>query len=249
MSLCQLPVEIILVICEYLEPFDLLHVSHVSKRLYDIMNDEYLWKGLCSSAFHCRAVEFHTSPRLHYFSVHKAVQHIIHSKQTSKIRDTSKVEERQILKTVIENENHLFENCQEALEYFLDNKEFIKAEHLLEHGLSLNKMDDEGCTLLHRFITKIPRNLRAIKWLLYKDADINLPDFISWTPLHYAVTMEDSRIISYLISQNADLNARDYRGDTPYDLALSITTEEIILKQLEPQKKDKKNINNNNNKL
>ena len=221
----DLPDEILVVICEYLGPFDLLHLSQVNKEYYGVINDPSIWQRRCQSAFHCRATSFGGSPRLHYFSVRRVVTQMLHGHQDI-LMDA---------RTTPPEELDSFQ----VLEELLSQREFEKASCLLEHGFPMNKLNDEGCTLLCALLQRddlapIGAKQEIIQWLLQQGADVNAADFVQWTPLHYAVLHGGIEILEMLVSRGARLRARDYQGQTPLALAQTMTDDPTILSLLRP---------------
>jgi ankyrin repeat protein len=54
--------------------------------------------------------------------------------------------------------------------------------------------------------------------LLNNGADVNAVDeYQSLTPLHYAVTRDDSVMVNFLLERGADIEARDKNGWTARD--------------------------------
>jgi hypothetical protein len=62
-------------------------------------------------------------------------------------------------------------------------------------------------------------DLKEVRKLLDKGADVNARDKYGWTPLHEAASYGHLDIVKLLVERGADVNARDKDGRTPLDLA------------------------------
>jgi len=60
--------------------------------------------------------------------------------------------------------------------------------------------------------------------------DINIPDKIGWTPLHYAASHSSLKCISLLLEHGASIDAMNDQGLTPVDLAINRHSSKIIQK-------------------
>lgn len=96
---------------------------------------------------------------------------------------------------------------EENLDDFLKNFDF----ETLDIG------DEEGNTLLHRFV-KIG-NTYGVDTLADLGANINAKNKKGETPAHIAVEIDDSEIYQILIDYGADLNIRNNYQRTPQQLA------------------------------
>ena len=62
--------------------------------------------------------------------------------------------------------------------------------------------------------------MSTVKYLVEEHgADVNLPDFWGYTPLHYAAIRGDNDLIRYLVSKGADVTAKTRLGQTTADVA------------------------------
>jgi ankyrin repeat protein len=62
-------------------------------------------------------------------------------------------------------------------------------------------------------------NLKLVKELVSKGADVNAKDKYGRTPLHYAAKEGHLDVVKFLVSKGADVNAKDEKGNTPLDAA------------------------------
>ena len=87
---------------------------------------------------------------------------------------------------------------------------------LLQAGIATNDVDHAHRSALHHAVRT--GNARLVEELLKVGADPRLQDYISWTPLHYAVLqgIEFSRL---LLHYNADPQICDDDGWTPFHIA------------------------------
>ncbi len=70
-------------------------------------------------------------------------------------------------------------------------------------------------------IRHVPDGFRStVKYLVEEHgADVNLPDFWGYTPLHYAAIRGDNELIQYLVSKGAEVTAKTRLGQTTADVA------------------------------
>ena len=67
------------------------------------------------------------------------------------------------------------------------------------------------------------------KFLIGKNADLNLTDELGRTPLHYAVFNDDIELVKAIVeSGRADINVKNLRGFTPYHEAITSENDYII---------------------
>ena len=89
-------------------------------------------------------------------------------------------------------------------------------------------------------LTKVEeKRLEIIKFLVEKDADINIKDKQGWTPLIWASWSGMDKIVDFLIKKGADINAKTDKGWTAL-MASSLRGYDKVVKIL---------IDNNANKL
>jgi ankyrin repeat protein len=90
--------------------------------------------------------------------------------------------------------------------------------------------DEEGRTLLHRFVWEdYLRGRETVELLISKGADVNTRDRLERTPLHDAAMRGSEEIAELLISKRADINAKEHVGNTPlHSAALSCRHQGII---------------------
>ena len=208
--LCELPCELIMMICEYLEVTDLVTLGQVNSHLRTMLDDQWLWLGLCKSSYNCQSTHLLHSARSHYVSVHTAV--------IAFLIKTHSFENAGSISLVTKDLFNDWKSSYYALEYYLEQKDFEAAEYLLDHGFSLSVLDDEGGTLLHRFIQKDGGHLDSIMWLIEHGVEVNGEDFVCWTPLHHAGYLRKMDVFNLLLKYNGDPNIVDYDEQTPYDL-------------------------------
>lgn len=220
--LSSLPDELILMICDYLNTNEVITLGQVNRRLYSVLNDPWLWFQVCKNRYDCKTEPISNHPRLHYISVHNAAVHFLEIHKMESLTSSNEAK-------------RIFWECNYGLEYYLERLEFKNASCLLEHGFSLSKMDDEGNTLLHRFVEKGEDYIDTIIWLLENGANVNAEDFVCWTPLHHAAFHKYYEITQVLIKFNADVTKKDYQDKTPYDIAVNENADDSYLLLFEQQ--------------
>jgi len=105
----------------------------------------------------------------------------------------------------------LFEACK--------NGEYSIVEELLEAGVYVNTMGNEGGTPLH-FLCCHSGDRDIAKLLLDKGANVNAKTNSGVTPLHVAVFHGgDQDVVKLLLNRGADLEAKDNEGYTPLHYA------------------------------
>ncbi len=100
---------------------------------------------------------------------------------------------------------------------------------LLDSGVDVNVKDKFGMTAL---MWASHRRFSAVKLLIERKANINLPADNGYYPIHEAVGGGHKEIISYLLEHGADINTRGQNGETPVFSAVgSIDRLEFMLKK------------------
>ena len=99
-----------------------------------------------------------------------------------------------------------------------------------EHRVNQNATTNNGLNALH---LAAQRNM-ILPFLYFKDIDVNLPDKIKTTPLHWAAYMNSEQVVGYLLSLNelTTIDARDEDGNTPLMLAVNYGNTRIVRKLL-----------------
>jgi len=90
--------------------------------------------------------------------------------------------------------------------------------NIANYFLSLGKVEKDS---LNRGLIKAAEkgDLRFVKKLLLKGADVNAKDKFGWTPLHHAVEQLHFQVVKYLVSHGANVNAETDVGRTPLHVA------------------------------
>lgn len=88
---------------------------------------------------------------------------------------------------------------------------------LIEHGLAVNRKDEQGKTVLYREVKR--KNYVTIKFLISSGADINAEDNEGKTVLFDACLegLPNLKMIDFLTEYGADLDYRDLMGNTVID--------------------------------
>lgn len=76
---------------------------------------------------------------------------------------------------------------------------------------NVNDIDKDKRTLLHH--AALLNNTAAIKLLIEKNADLNVPDYLGWSPLHYAAQQHRLEVANILIKAGANINSIDSYGN------------------------------------
>ncbi|MFC1894903.1 ankyrin repeat domain-containing protein, partial [Candidatus Dependentiae bacterium] len=93
-------------------------------------------------------------------------------------------------------------------------------------GLDLNAKDKFGNSLLHTAV--IGKNFRAVKYLLYSGANVNIQNACKQTPLNLAVKTENIDLAKLLMSFGADSKIKDKNNKTPIYLAKNLKSFENL---------------------
>lgn len=98
-------------------------------------------------------------------------------------------------------------------------------DKLLEQGVDVDVLDQDGLTALHTAI--IGRKDAVISHLLRKGASPRIKDRDGATPLHYAIQVGAMHIVKLLMKYNIDLNVADNEGWTPLHVAVQSRNKDI----------------------
>lgn len=117
------------------------------------------------------------------------------------------------LKRVLGNpEGFPNDTCDEAfgniLEYAIYHSPLSFVEKLLSLGADPNYPDGSYPGILAALSTNWPDKLNLIRLLISYGADIQMRGINDYTPLHYAVSLDDPDAVRLLLSLGADRNAR-----------------------------------------
>lgn len=110
------------------------------------------------------------------------------------------------------------------LEYAIYWSPFHFIETLLDRGCNPNYPDRSGFpSLIAALSTSRDDRLNILHLLLARGADVQQRGLNDWTPLHYAVSLDDGEAVKLLLAQGADIDARTRIDDcaTPVQLAES----------------------------
>jgi ankyrin repeat protein len=102
-----------------------------------------------------------------------------------------------------------------VMKFYIKDREFIKFKKLFEYSnFHVDQRDINQDTLL---IMAVKSNcIEIVEYLLLKEANINLSDRFSNTPLHYALKYKHFKIANLLISKKPDERAINFKGFTPW---------------------------------
>ncbi|KAL8245304.1 hypothetical protein R6Q59_011562 [Mikania micrantha] len=93
-------------------------------------------------------------------------------------------------------------------------------KRLLEGGVSINRADQYGWTVLHRASFKGRADIVQI--LIKKGVDLDARDNDGYTALHCAVESGHAEVIELLVKNGADVDARTIKGATALQIAASL---------------------------
>ena len=117
----------------------------------------------------------------------------------------------------LENKNGI-----SPLMYAINQRNYDMFNKLIEAGANINSKDkNNGNTLLHIAVTK--KDLKLVKFLIEKGANIDLQNKYGNTPLHLAVPYGYKDIVNFLIFQGANTNIKNEKNQTVYDIVNKTT--------------------------
>lgn len=77
-------------------------------------------------------------------------------------------------------------------------------------------------------ISILNNNIKKVKELIKKGANVNYIDKFGWSPLHTAILANNHKIVKELIKYNANINLQNKHGTTPLMLAAIKKNKKII---------------------
>jgi ankyrin repeat protein len=85
----------------------------------------------------------------------------------------------------------------------------LSIKWMLNKGVNLNLLGDDGYTVLHSAIERLAEDkYEILELLLNNGAPINIQGINDWTPAHMAAAREDIRALELLVKYGADLSVR-----------------------------------------
>ncbi len=120
----------------------------------------------------------------------------------------------------------LMPNDDTMVRYALTKGMPVIAMIFLEKGVSTNKVDSGGKSLLH--IAAARSLIDPAQALLNSGANVNAPDSEGVTPLHEAAAKGHMRLIRLLLSRNADIKAETSRKWRPIHHAARFGHSEVV---------------------
>jgi ankyrin repeat protein len=86
----------------------------------------------------------------------------------------------------------------------------------LKKGAAINRVDEDGRTILMHAILADKASVEVIMLLIQNGANVKLAEPAQqWTPLHFAARDNRADIVKVLLENKAEVDARDVFGNTP----------------------------------
>ena len=106
-------------------------------------------------------------------------------------------------------------NVMTVMKFYIKDRDLINFKKLFEYSnFHVDQCDINQETLL---IMAVKSNCyEIVEYLLLKEANLNLSDRFSNTPLHYALKHKHFKIANLLISKKPDETAVNFIGFTPW---------------------------------
>jgi ankyrin repeat protein len=101
------------------------------------------------------------------------------------------------------------------------------ARVLLDAGAEVDDKEAFSSPLSWAVMTRTP-NLKLVKLLIDRGANVNRPGFEKETPLHHAAKYGNVEAARMLLNAKADATAKDWRGATPLDLAKENNHQDVV---------------------
>lgn len=125
----------------------------------------------------------------------------------------SKIEKEELSEIMI---NLGYDTPDINIKPILDSIENLNAD-FMTFDENVRFKNETGHTNLH--ITASQGDLKAVKALVSKGADVQARTNDSWTPLHFAAAQGHAKIVQFLLHNNASINAKTWNRETPLHLA------------------------------
>ena len=126
----------------------------------------------------------------------------------------------------------------------IENKSFEEIEKILEIKPDYTNIQSADFITTPLCRAVYLEEIKIIKILLEKGADIDLSDSKSYTPLMWASKRQLIEIIEFLIEKKADVNKFDFNGLNALNLAIIHGNYEAALLLLKKNPEQEKNIKN-----
>lgn len=95
-----------------------------------------------------------------------------------------------------------------------DSDDHEVVEILIDSGIHVDAVDDEGTTPLHLVLESGTRNVGLLSYLINKGADVNLTGENDESPLSLAATLDNVKMVDLLLSKGANIKYRNKYGNT-----------------------------------
>ena len=129
-----------------------------------------------------------------------------------------------------------FSHTRHSDDLYKRTKAFLK-----KHPEQINTLDSRGLGVLHRAVRN--NNIRIVKLLIKRGADVNLRGILEITPLHFAANEGNVEISKLLVSNGAKINPVMSNGWSPLHVAAKklhySQIKFLLLKGADPNLSDK----------
>ena len=124
-----------------------------------------------------------------------------------------------LLKKFIDDSGDINKKNNSLLYYIIEKDNATSLNFLINNNINVN-IENKRNNLKSLYNAILHNSIECIKVLIKNGADVNEICISGYTPLHYAVFIDNAIIIKILIKNGANVNKKDIYGHTPLLIAM-----------------------------